>query len=104
MASPESNKSIVISISSFLAIFTMEAAEGKLFRPLAYTKTFALIASLIVALTIIPPFAQILFTSRLGHGKIRRFINYVLIVLGVISIFAINWWFGLLLIFLGLFQ
>ena len=30
-------------------VFTMEAAEGKLFQPLAYTKTFALIGSIVVA-------------------------------------------------------
>ena len=57
---------IATTIVSFLPVFTMEAAEGKLFKPLAFTKTFALIASVVVALTIIPPFAHILFT-----GKIR---------------------------------
>jgi Cu(I)/Ag(I) efflux system membrane protein CusA/SilA len=52
---------ISTTVVSFLPVFTMTAAEGKLFKPLAYTKTFALIASVIVALTIIPPFAAILF-------------------------------------------
>ena len=42
---------VATTIISFLPVFTMQAAEGKLFRPLAYTKTFALIASLVVALT-----------------------------------------------------
>jgi len=48
------------TIVSFLPVFTMQAAEGKLFKPLAFTKTFALIASVIIAITIIPSFAQIL--------------------------------------------
>ena len=48
---------VATTVVSFLPVFTMVAAEGKLFRPLAFTKTFALIASVIVALTIIPPFA-----------------------------------------------
>jgi Cu/Ag efflux pump CusA len=56
---------IATTVVSFLPVFTMEAAEGKLFKPLAYTKTFALIASVIVALTIIPAFAYILF----GRGR-----------------------------------
>jgi copper/silver efflux system protein len=38
---------ISTTIVSFLPVFTMEAAEGKLFRPLAFTKTFALLASVI---------------------------------------------------------
>ncbi|MFT5837161.1 MAG: Cu(I)/Ag(I) efflux system membrane protein CusA/SilA, partial [Candidatus Azotimanducaceae bacterium] len=49
---------VLTTVISFLPVFTMEAAEGKLFRPLAYTKTFALIGSIVVALTIIPPLAH----------------------------------------------
>lgn len=55
---------VLTTIVSFLPVFAMEAAEGKLFRPLAFTKTFALAASVIVALTIIPPTAYILFARR----------------------------------------
>ncbi|MDX1409317.1 MAG: efflux RND transporter permease subunit, partial [Saprospiraceae bacterium] len=40
---------VATTIVSFLPVFTLEAAEGKLFRPLAFTKTFALIAAIIVA-------------------------------------------------------
>ena len=53
---------VATTVISFLPVFTMQAAEGRLFKPLAYTKTFALIASIMVALTIIPPFALLLFT------------------------------------------
>ncbi len=57
------------TVVSFLPVFTMEAAEGKLFTPLAYTKTFALVASVIVSLTLIPPFAHMLFRDR---SAVRR--------------------------------
>lgn len=46
---------VATTIVGFLPVFFMVAAEGKLFRPLAFTKTFALIASIVVALTLIPP-------------------------------------------------
>ena len=59
------------TVVSFLPVFTMVAAEGKLFRPLAFTKTFALAASVIVALTIIPPAAHILMGSRMKSGTSR---------------------------------
>ena len=44
--------SVVIMIISFLPVFALSGQEGKLFHPLAFTKTFALAASVIVALTI----------------------------------------------------
>ncbi|NIO43631.1 MAG: hypothetical protein GTO41_27840, partial [Burkholderiales bacterium] len=56
---------VATTIVSFLPVFTMIGPEGKLFTPLAFTKTFALIASVIVALTIIPPAAHVLFTGKL---------------------------------------
>ena len=95
---------VATTVVSFLPVFTMQAAEGKLFRPLAYTKTFALIASVIVALTIIPSFAQLLFTSREANQKIKKILYLLLITAGFVSIFLIAWWFGLTLIFLGVYH
>ena len=61
---------VLTTVVSFLPVFTMEGAEGKLFKPLAYTKTFALLASIVVALVIIPPAAQILLgRNTLGRRK-----------------------------------
>ncbi|MBF0197148.1 MAG: efflux RND transporter permease subunit [Planctomycetes bacterium] len=65
---------VATTVVSFLPVFTMEAAEGKLFKPLAYTKTFALIASIVVSLTMIPPFAHLLFTMKADS---RRWKNMV---------------------------
>lgn len=52
---------VMTTIISFLPVFTMIGAEGKLFKPLAYTKTFALFASILIALAILPPIAHFLF-------------------------------------------
>ncbi|WP_339134229.1 MAG: efflux RND transporter permease subunit [Candidatus Electrothrix sp. GW3-4] len=63
---------VATTIVSFLPVFTMQAAEGKLFRPLAYTKTFALISSVVIALTVLPPLAHVLFRRKKRakhHGK-----------------------------------
>jgi Cu(I)/Ag(I) efflux system membrane protein CusA/SilA len=46
--------SLLIVTISFLPVFTLEQQEGRLFTPLAYTKTFAMAASAILAITIIP--------------------------------------------------
>jgi Cu(I)/Ag(I) efflux system membrane protein CusA/SilA len=107
-ASSEVGSAVLTAVSttvvSFLPVFTMQAAEGKLFKPLAFTKTFALIASVIVALTIIPPFAQVLFTGKVNSRLIRRLINVLIISAGFISLIFIAWWIGVLLIFLGVYQ
>ncbi|HVS18694.1 MAG TPA: efflux RND transporter permease subunit [Planctomycetota bacterium] len=64
--------SIATTVVSFLPVFTMSGAEGKLFRPLAFTKTFALVASLLVALTILPAVAHMVFRRRGDAGVWRR--------------------------------
>ena len=46
--------SLLIVTVSFLPVFTLQQQEGRLFTPLAYTKTFAMAASAILAITIIP--------------------------------------------------
>ncbi|MBW2459810.1 MAG: efflux RND transporter permease subunit, partial [Deltaproteobacteria bacterium] len=55
--------STATTIVSFLPIFGLEAAEGKLFRPLAFTKTFAMLAALLLAMVVLP---------AVGHLILRR--------------------------------
>jgi Cu(I)/Ag(I) efflux system membrane protein CusA/SilA len=94
---------VATTVVSFLPVFTMEAAEGKLFKPLAFTKTFALIASVLVALTIIPPLAQLLFTDKVNRNFFRKPIQIGLVIMGFISSFVLNWWIGLLIVAFGLY-
>jgi Cu(I)/Ag(I) efflux system membrane protein CusA/SilA len=82
---------IATTVVSFLPVFTMEAAEGKLFKPLAYTKTFALIASVVVALVIIPPFAHLLFTERMRHTGSRKLVPFVLLIASAGAFFLSLW-------------
>src|SRR4029079_18902728 len=46
--------SLLIITVSFLPIFTLEAQEGRLFGPLAYTKTFAMAAAAVLSITLVP--------------------------------------------------
>lgn len=83
---------VLTTIISFLPVFTMEAAEGKLFQPLAYTKTFALAGSIIVSLLLIPPLAACL----LGRGDKDRQRNQILFwgfvaIAGIYSVFQGVW-------------
>ncbi|TYC16245.1 efflux RND transporter permease subunit [Bizionia gelidisalsuginis] len=88
---------VMTTIISFIPVFTMIGAEGKLFRPLAFTKTFALTTSLIVALFLIPPFAAFLFRKKTMKRTTRFITNYILILIGLIGLFY-GFWLGLLVI------
>ena len=92
---------VLTTIISFLPVFTMEAAEGKLFRPLAYTKTFALIGSIVVALTIIPPLAHWFIAGRY-KSHLAKFGLWggigVIGLLGAVFIAWFPWWLGLLMV------
>jgi Cu(I)/Ag(I) efflux system membrane protein CusA/SilA len=46
--------SLLIITVSFMPIFTLEAQEGRLFKPLAYTKTFAMAAAALLSITLVP--------------------------------------------------
>ena len=92
---------VLTTVISFLPVFTMEAAEGKLFRPLAYTKTFVLVGSIAVALTIIPPLAHWLIAGRYPSrlAKYGLWLSIGLIgLLGAGSITWFPWWLGGLMI------
>jgi cobalt-zinc-cadmium resistance protein CzcA len=58
---------ILIIIIVFLPLFTLEQMEGKMFRPLATTMCFALLGSLIVALTIIPVLCSMFLHGHRSH-------------------------------------
>ncbi len=88
---------VLTTIISFLPVFTMIGAEGKLFRPLAFTKTMALTASLIIALFLIPPIAAFLFRKTNLRERTQYVINGALVLLGILAI-VYGFWLGLILI------
>ncbi len=78
---------LATTIVSFLPVFAMQAEEGKLFKPLAFTKTFALLSSLVLGLIVIPAFAHVIFSIRFDRKRIKRIWNVSLIVLGLFLLF-----------------
>lgn len=76
---------VATTVVSFLPVFAMEAAEGKLFRPLAYTKTFALISAVIVALVFIPPIAHTLFSIKVDRKKLSLGLSLIAFISSLIA-------------------
>ncbi|MCO4760092.1 MAG: efflux RND transporter permease subunit [Myxococcales bacterium] len=60
---------VATTVASFLPVFGLQAAEGKLFTPLAWTKTFSLVMAVVVALTVLPAVAVLLFPQAPGWLK-----------------------------------
>jgi len=90
---------VLTTVVSFLPVFTMEAAEGKLFKPLAWTKTFALVAAILVSLTVIPPLAYLTFTRDSGGrtvGRGRLLGASALVLLGIPLFLLVSWWAGMI--------
>lgn len=59
--------SLLIITFSFLPVFTLQAQEGRLFTPLAYTKTYAMAASAFLSITLVP-----VLMGYLIRGKIKK--------------------------------
>jgi Cu(I)/Ag(I) efflux system membrane protein CusA/SilA len=90
------------TIVGFLPVFFMTGAEGKLFGPLAYTKTFALIAAIIVALTILPAAAALIFRRR----QMRPSLWFVaaLMTAGLVVAVWKSFWIGMGLVVVGVYR
>lgn len=82
---------VMTTIVSFLPVFTLQAAEGKLFGPLAYTKTFALIAALIFTLVFMPAFAHWVFGAKVKSKNYKTILNALMGLVGIVLLFYFPW-------------
>ncbi|WP_027192769.1 efflux RND transporter permease subunit [Megalodesulfovibrio gigas] len=99
--------SVATTAVSFLPVFAMEGPEGKLFRPLAFTKTFAMVAAIVVGLTMLPTFASLVMGDRGKDATLRaRGLRWgkggIYLAAGVGAWAWLAWWAGLPLLYLGL--
>ncbi|MGB5987689.1 MAG: efflux RND transporter permease subunit, partial [Desulfobacterales bacterium] len=72
--------SLLIIAVSFLPVFTLEAQEGRLFRPLAFTKTYAMAGAAILAITIVPVLMGYLVRGKIRpehHNPVNRFLIWI---------------------------
>ena len=72
--------SLLIITVSFLPVFTLEAQEGRLFKPLAYTKTFAMSGAAFLSITLVPVLMLLFIRGRIPpehKNPIVRFLHWV---------------------------
>lgn len=90
--SPAVITALLTTIVSFLPVFMLEAEEGRMFSPLAYTKTFILIATLLIVITLLPAFAHWVLVKTVGSQKWRYILNGVMLAGGLwIALFFVTW-------------
>jgi Cu(I)/Ag(I) efflux system membrane protein CusA/SilA len=72
--------SLLIITVSFLPIFALEAQEGRLFKPLAYTKTFAMAAAALLSILLVPALMTVFVRGRIlpeRNNPVNRFLMWV---------------------------
>jgi len=77
---------ISTTIVSFLPVFTMTGAEGKMFIPLAFTKTFVLVGAIFVALTVVPAATHVFIAGRPDSRGAKRAIWFGLGLAAVVVV------------------
>lgn len=90
------------TIISFLPVFAMEAAEGKLFKPLAFTKTFAILSSLILGFIALPTLSYLIFSIRSEVKRIKLVWNLILMATGVVIPLVWGIWPAIVLLCMGI--
>ena len=60
--------SMAIILLAFVPVFALTGQEGKLFHPLAFTKTFAVLAATVIAVTLVPVLCSLLLGGKRSHG------------------------------------
>jgi Cu(I)/Ag(I) efflux system membrane protein CusA/SilA len=72
--------SLLIIAISFLPVFMLEAQEGRLFRPLAFTKTYAMVGSSLLSVTIVPVLMGYMIRGKIrpeGKNPVNRFLIWI---------------------------
>ncbi|BBO77446.1 cation transporter [Desulfosarcina widdelii] len=72
--------SLLIIAVSFLPVFTLEAQEGRMFKPLAYTKTYSMMGAALLAITIVPILMGYLIRGKIkpeNENPVNRFLIWI---------------------------
>lgn len=85
------------TILSFVPVFALTGEEGRLFTPLAFTKTAALLAAMLLSLFVIPPIIAKWYSIDFKKFKVKNIGSYLIGLLGLLLILS-GFWIGLVLL------
>ena len=98
---------VMIMLISFIPVFALTGQEGKMFHPLAFTKSFAMVGVAVLAITFVPAIIPVLIKGRLRSEEenwiVRSFINiYKPVLQWLMNVPAAGIWFLAFLLLIGL--
>jgi copper/silver efflux system protein len=93
---------LATTVVSFVPVFAMQSAEGKLFRPLAFTKTFALLSAFVLGIVVLPALTHFIFGIDYDKKRVRRIWSFTLIIGGLILSIYTQLWLPLALTLMGI--
>src|SRR5437879_12929264 len=82
--------SMAIIILAFIPVFSLTGEEGKLFHPLAFTKTFAMVGATIIAVTLVPVLCTLLLRGRFHAEQAHPVIRALHFIYRPVLRFALN--------------
>ena len=92
---------LVITVS-FIPVFTLEAQEGRLFKPLAFTKTYSMAAASLLAITIVPVLMGYWIRGRIRSEKRNPISRLLVWIYDPILHFLLRWRWSVLIVTLGI--
>ena len=93
---------LATTVVSFVPVFAMQSSEGKLFRPLAFTKTFALLSAFFLGISILPALAHFVLGIDYNKKRVRRFWSILLLTAGIVFVFYTQTWLPIVISLVGL--
>ena len=83
--------SLLIITVSFLPVFTLEGQEGRLFQPLAYTKTFSMAGAALLSVTLVPVLMALLIRGRIPSEQSNPLVRIMIRVYRPIIAWVMRW-------------
>ena len=83
--------SMLVIILSFVPIFLLEGRGGKLFHPLAYTKTFAMIAAAVIAVTLVPVLSYYFLRGKMPPEEANLVSRFFIRLYSPVLTWCLNW-------------
>jgi Cu(I)/Ag(I) efflux system membrane protein CusA/SilA len=93
--------SLLIITVSFLPVFTLEAQEGRMFQPLAYTKTFAMAGAALLSITLVPALILLLIRGRIPREQDNPLGRLMIRIYQPVIAWVMRWRKSILVIALG---
>jgi Cu(I)/Ag(I) efflux system membrane protein CusA/SilA len=83
--------SLLIITISFLPVFTLEAQEGRMFKPLAYTKTFSMAGAALLSITLVPVLMLLFIRGKIPHEHKNPIVRFLIWVYRPVIAWVMRW-------------